>query len=137
MRIRNFRGHQAKTNDKLRVILDPGALANLSQDNLTELKDSFQAVLVQDEHSFNHTNYDPGFAIRHVLPEEIKEGLKSFQLIDYIIYVNLNDNIMPYKEVIGHLMLNSRPYAKLVVSKTNAIVPFEVKNIKQHWKHWK
>jgi len=121
LKIRNFQSHQKKPEDKLRVILDPGALANLSHDDLSELKDKFQAVLGEDEHSFDHTNYDPELAIRHVLPEDIEEGVRSFQRMDYIVHVNLKDDYLPYKEVIGHLMLNAFPNAKLVVTKTNTI----------------
>ena len=48
-------------------------------------------------------------------------GLSSSQIVGHISYVQIRDHLLPYKEVIGQIMLNFSPRTKLVVTKTNTI----------------
>ena len=48
-------------------------------------------------------------------------GLSSSQIVGHISYVQIRDHLLPYKEVIGQVMLNFSPRTKLVVTKTNTI----------------
>ena len=48
-------------------------------------------------------------------------GLSSSQIVGHISYVQIRDHLLPYKEVIGQIMLNFSARTKLVVTKTNTI----------------
>ena len=76
--VRNFPSMRNVDNGaKKRVILDPDALAKLSLDELAKLKNNFNCVFGEDQHTFDYTNYDPGVAIQHVLPEDDEGRIQS------------------------------------------------------------
>lgn len=55
---------------------------------------------------------------------EVEPGvptLSSYSLIGHIAHVNLRDYHLPYKSVIGDILLHTLSHVKLVVNKTNTI----------------
>ncbi|KAF9531940.1 hypothetical protein CPB83DRAFT_808080 [Crepidotus variabilis] len=56
------------------------------------------------------------------LPEELREGAPTgFAMTGHIAHVNLNDEYLPYKHIIGQLILDKNKRAKTVVNKLNSI----------------
>ncbi|EPQ60251.1 hypothetical protein GLOTRDRAFT_102061 [Gloeophyllum trabeum ATCC 11539] len=70
-------------------------------------------------------NYDYWTAdeiLHSVLPEELCEGAPSgFAITGHIAHVNLNDEYLPYKHVIGQVILDKNKAVRTVVNKLNSI----------------
>ncbi|KAF9486577.1 guanine-N(1)--methyltransferase [Pholiota conissans] len=56
------------------------------------------------------------------LPEELREGAPTgFAMTGHIAHVNLNDEYLPYKHIIGQLILDKNKRVKTVVNKLDSI----------------
>ena len=63
----------------------------------------------------------PSFnVLRAILPEDV-ETPTSYSLIGHIVHLNLRDEQLPYKDVIGQVLLDKIPNAKTVVNKVDGI----------------
>jgi tRNA (guanine37-N1)-methyltransferase len=60
-------------------------------------------------------------ALRMALPSSVKEVPKSFEISGHICHLNLNDELLPYKELIGQVILDKHPNLRTVVNKTGNI----------------
>lgn len=70
-----------------------------------------------------HLTYDNWRAdelLKFILPEN-EEGVTSYSRIGHIIHINLRDQLLPYKEIIGEILLDKISGCKSVVNKTNSI----------------
>ncbi|KAH6917030.1 hypothetical protein BKA70DRAFT_1251174 [Coprinopsis sp. MPI-PUGE-AT-0042] len=68
-------------------------------------------------------NYWTADEVLHAfLPEELREGAPSgFAMVGHIAHLNLNEEYLPYKHIIGQVILDKNPRVKTVVNKLNSI----------------
>ncbi|KAF9429415.1 tRNA(m(1)G37)methyltransferase [Entomortierella beljakovae] len=60
--------------------------------------------------------------LRAILPEEIiDEAPSSFTTVGHIAHMNLKDEYLPYKQMIGEIIMDKNPNLRTVVNKTNSI----------------
>ncbi|KAF5827454.1 Met-10+ like-protein-domain-containing protein [Dunaliella salina] len=67
---------------------------------------------------YSHLNAD------HVLKALLPEGVdapSSFETVGHIIHLNLRENQLPYKYIIGQVLLDKNPHVKTVVNKVGNI----------------
>ncbi len=114
-RVREIGGDSVK-----RVVCNPTIMDDLDSDSKDRLTSEFGAEFGQSSYDLDHSNYTQLAMLKQVLPKDI-EGLTSSQIVGHITYVNLKDELLPYKSVIGEIILSTSPRAKLVVTKTNII----------------
>jgi len=57
---------------------------------------------------------------RKVLPMN-GHGLSSWSIVGHIIHLNLRDEMLPFKKLIGEVLIDKHPYIKMVVNKLNTI----------------
>jgi len=58
---------------------------------------------------------------RRLLPLEITEIPSSFEMVGHIAHLNLRDELLPYKEIIGQVIIEKNPKIKTVVNKVGKI----------------
>lgn len=113
------------TDEKRVVLLDPtlfeayDKLSDVQQQTLTELgidKNSFSMTPVH----LQYHNFRMDDVLKAVLPEG-KEGCTSYSRIGHIIHVNLRDHLLPYKNLIGEVLIDKLIGVKTVVNKNAAI----------------
>ncbi|KAF9469806.1 Met-10+ like-protein-domain-containing protein [Collybia nuda] len=72
-----------------------------------------------------HLDYDYWTAdeiLQVILPEELREGSPTgFAATGHIAHINLNDEYLPYKYIIGQLILDKNKRIKTVVNKLDSI----------------
>lgn len=107
-------------SDRKRIVIDPTALTKITDDERTTLSKDFGCDFGESSYEINHTNFSSNMAMKSVFPEDC-EGLTSSQIVGHITFVNLRDDLLPFKEVIGHLILDSSPRSKMVVTKINIL----------------
>ena len=112
--------------DKRKILLDPklslvdGKLQGIS-DDLIEYLESNEAF------KFDHHEIELGYdywsteeVLRAILPKDI-EIITAFETIGHIARLNLPDTLMPYKHIIGTVILDKNPALATVATKTGNI----------------
>lgn len=69
---------------------------------------------------FKYDNWTLNQIIESVLPDD-EDKVSGFSQIGPIVHVNLRDHVLPYKKLIGQVLLDKIPNAKTVVNKINII----------------
>jgi tRNA (guanine37-N1)-methyltransferase len=59
--------------------------------------------------------------LKTLLPNDIKEIPSSFEQAGHIAHLNLRDEMVPYKYIIGQAILDKNPAIKTIVNKTGSI----------------
>lgn len=78
------------------------------------------AHLTWDDFEIRYENWKSDEILRAVLPEH-QESLTSFSRIGHIIHVNLRDHLLPYKRLIGEVLMDKVPNVRAVVNKSQTI----------------
>jgi len=68
---------------------------------------------------FTSDNWRPHEKLKFILPHD-EEGVTGFSRIGHIIHLNLRDNLLPYKKVIGDVLLETKGI-RTVLTKTSNI----------------
>lgn len=106
-------------SDTKRVLLNPDS-DDLTESDRQQIIEAFNGTFGQSEYELNIDNYSYAEAIKFVIPED-EEGVSATQIVGHITHINLRDHLLPYKQVIGEIILNSNPRTQLVVMKSNSI----------------
>ncbi|KIM47474.1 hypothetical protein M413DRAFT_15695 [Hebeloma cylindrosporum] len=78
--------------------------------------------LVQYNVDLDYDYWTAEECLHSFLPEELREGAPTgFAMTGHIAHVNLNDEYLPYKNIIGQLILDKNKTVKTVVNKLNSI----------------
>lgn len=122
-RIINFKNLQDDLDGRKIVILNPllvksfGDLSDIHetlQQNHVEKKDYLDKMF-----ELNSDNWKPAEKLKYILPEN-EEGVTAHSRVGHIIHLNLKDHMLPYKHVIGQVMLETKNI-RTVVTKTSNI----------------
>ncbi|XP_053955891.1 tRNA (guanine(37)-N1)-methyltransferase [Anastrepha ludens] len=73
-----------------------------------------------DELELGYENWRADEIFKSVLPIE-EEGLTSYSRIGHIVHLNLRDHLLPYKNLIGQVLLDKVPGCRTVVNKAATI----------------
>lgn len=95
-----------------------------------DLEEDFRNRLVEDEVNLNdwfedevELNYDSWKAkdiLQAIIPQEC--GIVSgYSIVGHIIHLNLKDELLAYKHIIGQVLLDKHNYIRTVVNKLNTI----------------
>ena len=99
-------------------ILDPSTISPALQTFI----DSDEVQLVPYELNLEYKDWDYHQIITAILPEELLDEVPSgFTLSGHIAHINLRDAYLPYKNVIGELILDKNKACKTVVNKTDDV----------------
>ncbi|XP_027229731.2 tRNA (guanine(37)-N1)-methyltransferase isoform X1 [Penaeus vannamei] len=112
--VQNIEGHP----EMKRILLNP-----LLATDTNEILNSFtagEARVEMQEIVLNYDNWKAEDILRAVLPENQEAG-QSYSIIGHILHLNLRDYVLPYKTLIGEVLLEKIQNISLVVNKTNNI----------------
>nr|SVE84349.1 EOG090X08TI [Daphnia pulex] len=113
------------TVERKKLLLDPllfQTLEKLSEEKQTKLSeldvnnDNFSRTCLH----LQYENFRIDDIFKAVLPEG-KEGCTSYSRIGHIIHLNLRDHLLPYKNLIGQVLIDKLIGVKTVVNKSSAI----------------
>jgi len=110
-----------ESSERKQVLLDPEKikeLQDLGQDFLQRMETNM--IDVQFEKKDIQLNYN-NLPAETVLKELLPHSLSGWSIIGHIIHLNLKEFHMPYKYLIGQVLLDKFPNIKLVVNKTTGI----------------
>jgi len=80
----------------------------------------FELAETQFQVSYDYWTADE--VVRAILPEELLvEAPSSFTTVGHIAHMNLKDEYLPWKHLIGQVILDKNPNLKTVVNKTDSI----------------
>ncbi|XP_058462306.1 tRNA (guanine(37)-N1)-methyltransferase [Malaya genurostris] len=104
--------------DKREIMLHPSVVQSwsdvrLEDKGLEEENLLWQTILLKYE------NWKYNEILKAVLPDE--DSLSAFSKIGHIIHLNLKDHLLPYKTLIGEVLMDKIPACRTVVNKLNTI----------------
>jgi tRNA (guanine37-N1)-methyltransferase len=88
--------------------------------NLKQQLEDIQAVPVEYKVEITYDLLSADEVLTKLLPPNT-EIPSSYEQVGHIAHINLRDNILPYKSVIGQVLLDKYPSLKTVVNKLGAI----------------
>lgn len=115
-----------KIEDKLEVMLDPEKVKSFD-DFTDQVKERLIKYEVDEDIKFKdikltYENLTADQVFKQIIPFKPDENLSSFSTIGHIIHVNLRDHLLPYKKLIGQVLLDKHaPRIRLVVNKLSEI----------------
>ncbi|XP_050407196.1 tRNA (guanine(37)-N1)-methyltransferase [Patella vulgata] len=87
---------------------------------LTEFEIDFKNMEWFDT-ELGYDNWSAAELTRAVLPDHIEDGVTGFSIVGHIAHLNLKDEVLEYKHVIGEILLEKNPSIRTVVNKLNVI----------------
>ena len=108
--------HVLLNPEKVKCIQDLGHETLIQLDYL-KLAKQLEMKSIQ----LNYENLSAEEVFREVLPLPPGESLSSWSVVGHIIHLNLKEHLLPYKTLIGNVLLDKNPSVRLVVNKTSEI----------------
>nr|CAG4650280.1 EOG090X08TI [Sida crystallina] len=111
--------------DSRRLLLDPKIFSSFDELNPTE-KGKLQELGVTKDNfieaniDLSYENFKIDDIFRVTLPEG-KEGCTSYSRIGHIVHLNLREHLLPYKNLIGQVMMDKLRGVRTVVNKSHVI----------------
>ncbi|XP_011496707.1 PREDICTED: tRNA (guanine(37)-N1)-methyltransferase [Ceratosolen solmsi marchali] len=120
LKFRSFKSVQSlETIDGQYIVyLDPRKIKNVTDVLKKEIL--WNKLYKEVELKLSYINWQPHEVLNAILPEDI-EVPTSFSQVGHIIHLNLRNEQLPYKNVIGQVYLDKIPNVKTVVNKVNII----------------
>lgn len=109
-------------NDGKRLILilpDAPNIDELSEEAKLLLKDVQEGPLVHI--SYSYEDFSVSYILHKVLPESVHPVTTSFETIGHVAHLNLPRIHLPYRKVIGEVMLESLPLIETVIHKVGEV----------------
>ncbi|KAH9858334.1 guanine-N-1-methyltransferase [Lenzites betulinus] len=104
------------------VLLRYSEKADLTPEVL-EFLQSQSAELVPYDLHFGYSYWSADEIFHAILPEELEDGAPSgFATVGHIAHLNLRPEYLPYKHIIGQVILDKSPTCRTVVNKIDSIV---------------
>lgn len=119
-------GKEKIEQDRLEVMLDPEKVKSFD-DFTDQVKERLIKYKVNEDIKFKdikltYENLTADQVFKQIIPFKPDENLSSFSTIGHIIHVNLRDHLLPYKKLIGQVLLDKHtPRIRLVVNKLSEI----------------
>lgn len=113
-----------KEEDKKLVLLDPCKIScreSLEKDELLLLEElDINPQIIKYDLELSYEHFKTEEILRAVLPEG-QDVTSGFSRIGHIAHMNLREHQLPYKNLIGQVVMDKNPGVTSVVNKTNTI----------------
>ena len=98
----------------------PGAAAAPAS-TLQQLIDA-EGLLVSDvDVELDYSHVSTGEILRRLLPAEIPDVPTAFEAVGHIAHLNLRDEVLPYRHIVGAVLLDKNPRIRTVINKLGTI----------------
>lgn len=112
LRQRNYKPIQKLSETQRLVLLDPtvwpSSQSVLAAGPLADLIQADSAEVLEHNVELNYESHDLDSALRIALPPDTPEIISSFETVGHLIHVNLKPWLLPYKHIIGQVILDVR-----------------------------
>lgn len=121
LKLKNLKPVQS-AKDATIVYLDPKKVRDKSdiEPADSELLSKFVSDVEKTMLTIEYKNWQADEIFRAVLPKSL-EIPTSYSIIGHIVHLNLRDSQLPYKSLIGQVLLDNIAHARTVVNKLNTI----------------
>uniref|UniRef100_A0AC34RTF2 tRNA (guanine(37)-N1)-methyltransferase n=2 Tax=Panagrolaimus sp. JU765 TaxID=591449 RepID=A0AC34RTF2_9BILA len=110
------------SDDMKRILFDPTAVDEVTKskilvaiEKVTGIKPEFSSTDVE----LTYDNWDIKRCLKAVLPKELE--FSGYSQVGHIAHLNLREELWPFKQIIGQLLLDKVSWVKTVVNKTDSI----------------
>lgn len=109
-------------DDKKGVLFDPKikSKADLSSTTLKILEEA-NAEYEGHDLTLGYDYWSMEDILRSILPKELAEVPTGFTIVGHIAHLNLRNQFLPYKNIIGQIVLDKNPAIRTVVNKLDSI----------------
>jgi len=83
-------------------------ISNVNTDTITSFDIGYDNLAVEE-------------VLRKLLPESIKEIPSSFEQAGHLAHINLREEVLPYKYIIGQVIIDKNPNIRTVINKVGTI----------------
>ncbi|XP_044757624.1 tRNA (guanine(37)-N1)-methyltransferase isoform X2 [Coccinella septempunctata] len=124
LKLENFKAVQS-SDSNVSIYLNPDSVRewkNISTDDINTLSSigiSDENLILKDL-TLTYDNYSLDTILKSILPDD-SDGFSSFTKVGHIVHVNLKDHLLPYKKLIGEVLLEKVKNCKTVVNKLDMI----------------
>lgn len=124
-RLKVVRDHKDYSGKKI-ILLHPDAPSSIAdlplpvQDLLDECHIDQQGPILPI--SFHYKQFTPSYILATILPPEVHPPPTAFETIGHVAHLNLRANHLPYKQVIGQVLLETLPNIETVIQKVGEVV---------------
>lgn len=115
---KSIRPPEAKEDGKCIVYLDPEKLKDVTCD--LKKKIDWDRYYCEKSVKFSYDNWTRNQILSAILPKDVKAPT-SYSRVGHIVHMNLRDEQLPYKSVIGQVFLDKTPNVRTVVNKLDCI----------------
>lgn len=122
LKLKHIKPIRESTDGSKLLFLNPQEVkewADLPSDQLSVFG-VYETALGSEAVDIGYENYQLKDLLKGILPEEL-EGVSSFSQVGHIVHVNLRDEMLPFKAIVGQVLLDKVPNCKSVVNKLNTI----------------
>lgn len=111
------------TRSLKRIFLNPELIGSFEDfkesERISLKKQGIVSELKFSKINIKYDNWRTDEIMKAILPDD--ESLGSYSIIGHVVHVNLRDCLLPYKRVIGQVLLDKVNGAKTIVNKTDII----------------
>uniref|UniRef100_H2Y5Z4 tRNA (guanine(37)-N1)-methyltransferase n=1 Tax=Ciona savignyi TaxID=51511 RepID=H2Y5Z4_CIOSA len=111
----NLVGEGRSRGHKL-FLLKPGTTMDLDEEKRSLQELGIENKIYDYKLTLSYENYKHWDILRAILPDG-EMAARGFSQVGHILHVNLRDHQLPYKQIIGQVLLDKIPTAKTVVNK--------------------
>ncbi|CAM9820116.1 unnamed protein product, partial [Heterosigma akashiwo] len=113
------------SNDERLVLLaehvtDAETLEGLKEEHIRLIREH-SAPVITHEIELGYEYLTAEQVLKKALPPDIGEITTSFETAGHIAHLNLRDHLLPYKKLIGQVILDKNPHVRTVVNKLHTI----------------
>ncbi|KAH0568132.1 tRNA (guanine(37)-N1)-methyltransferase [Cotesia glomerata] len=122
LKLKKFKSF-TQDNENLTIYLDPRKvkkLDDIEESDRNKLNTISKLKFEKTQIKLNYHNWHADQLFRVILPNDI-EIPTSYTKVGHILHLNLRDNQLPYKKIIGEIYLDTIPQTKTVVNKITNI----------------
>lgn len=102
------------------ILLDPEYSDPIQVRSRLDFFSDYQVEIISHSLTIGYDHWSVDDILRSILPRDIKV-ISSFETIGHIAHLNLEPEHMPFKSIIGQVILDKNPNIKTVVTKTSEI----------------
>lgn len=126
LKLENFKPVQSGSGEKVKCIhLNPekiGAWTDLSETDRKSLKEHNinEDNFIMKDIELSYENWPYGTIFKAVLPEN-EDIVSGFTQVGHIVHLNLKDHLLPYRPLIGQVLVDKIKSCRTVVNKSSTI----------------
>ncbi|KAF7992372.1 hypothetical protein HCN44_001697 [Aphidius gifuensis] len=121
LKLRNYKAVKI-VDDNLMITLDPSKVESINDIDKPDLDiiKKYTSCIDKTMLTLKYDNWNAEQIFKAIIPDDI-DVPSSYTKVGHIVHLNLRDNQLPFKDIIGQIYLDTTSQTKTVVNKLNNI----------------